>query len=209
MRFALPHAKDASGFGKLKVVNTGVRMLEANPTPPSPGQVYRIPQDGALLALPFLSRAVIYVSGAELYTVLRFRGQNVPPATWGPRLHAAMERQPVGCFLLVLAPSLDERTAFAPEVAALAPEARPAYPEPAAAPGFHAVLELEEDGAVARPRARLPPAAQAAIPPPLRVHYAPAPDASGDLIFAPALRSWTGACPLSRMVVSVWKGRGR
>lgn len=49
MRQCIPRAKTPDGKGALKIVNTGVKVLEANPSPPQPGHVYRVPQDGVQL----------------------------------------------------------------------------------------------------------------------------------------------------------------
>jgi hypothetical protein len=223
VRSCVPRAKQPDGRGALKIVNTGVKVLEANPTPPQPGHIYRVPQDGVQLMAPYLSRGIVYASAAELHTVLRFRGQQVPPMMFSPRLRAAMELLAVGSFVLALAPVLDGCDGPGPDAAH--PQAYPPPPAGWAAPSIHDVMDVVEGGKAIVPKAVVPRACEAAIPPALRVHYedggaadgssssagaAGAADApSSHLVFAPKLRAWTGSAATSRVLVAMWKGRGR
>jgi hypothetical protein len=217
VRGVLPASKTADGSGRLKVVNTGIKVLEANPTPPQPGHVYRVPQDGAVTMVPFLSRGVVWASGKELHTVLRFRGQQVPPALFSKRLQAAMEPLPVGSFVLALAPALDgyeDGVGPAGAAAAAADGSGAAAPEVAAYPAacaLHTVIDVGADRCTLTPKAIIPASAMPAVPPSLVVNYVPSAAAGGgsNLTFAPAVRAWTGPDPLSRVVVAMWKGRGR
>ena len=43
------------------LVPAGVRVLEANPSPPLPGHIYRVPQDGAQLVRSDTRRACLFV----------------------------------------------------------------------------------------------------------------------------------------------------
>ena len=219
VRSCIPRAKQPDGRGALKIVNTGVKVLEANPTPPQPGHIYRIPQDGVQLMAPYLSRGIVYASAAELHTVLRFRGQQVPPTMFSPRLRAAMEHLAVGSFVLALAPALDGCDGPGPDAAL--PQAYPPPPPGWAAPSIHDVMDVIEGGKAIVPKAVVPRACSAAIPPALRVHYqdgeaaadgassSSAAAAAAPLVFAPKLRAWTGSAATSRVLVAMWKGRGR
>lgn len=210
MRGVLPASKTPDGGGRLKVVNTGIRVLEANPTPPQPGHVYRVPQDGAVTMVPFLSRGIVWASGRELHTVLRFRGQQVPPALFSKRLQAAMESLPVGSFVLALAPALDGyEDGIGPAPAAGTDGAAPAVAAYPASCALHTVVDVAADKSAVTPKAVIPASALLAVPPSLVVHYVPSASGGSELTFAPAVRSWTGADPLSRVVVAMWKGRGR
>lgn len=169
--------------------------------------------------------------------MLRFRGQQVPFNTFGPRMAAAIDRVPVGSFLLLLAPVLDGAplvttsetvTTTAPPAPA-AEGAQPeepvttttvvtkavVYPPPATAgaPSIHDVIDIRGDGQAALPRERIPASALGAVPPALRVHYYPEAHAQGGeaefYAYRPALRAWSGSDPLSRVVVSMWKGKNR
>ena len=164
----------------------------------------------------------------------------VPFNTFGPRLASALDRVPIGSFMLVLAPVLDdaplltssadvtkEVTAEDGTVSVTTSSVTKAVVYPTAsdvnasgsgsAASIHDVMDIEGDGSVAVPKPRIPASALTSVPPALRVHYIPEDTSSNSsnsssesqYVYRPALRAWSGPDPLSRVVVSMWKGKSR
>lgn len=147
-----------------------------------------------------MTRQVVWVSGAEAHSILACRGRQVPPDAFSPRLRTIFATLEQGAFAVALAPSLDGTET----------DAASGYPTAGNAAAFHRAMVVSPQGGHVAPRAVVPADAVACIPPPLLMHYAAAAaGGDGSRAYSPSLRSWTGPDPLSRVVVSMWKGKNR
>jgi hypothetical protein len=273
----VPQQKLPTGEGRVKVVNTGLKILSevkgdarrkreegeaaaaaegaeeegaaaaaaaagtasaasASSRPMTYSCSYRLLQAGVSFLLPYMARQVVHVSGAELVTVLKFKGQFVPKTVYSPRLQLALENFACGSLLLVLNPALGglEGRGYA-AVTGEAPPAPAAQPEAGAAaaaaavgpsaqqvaaaqlavasqsngthPPLSAAVALAEDGACS-PLARVPLASEGAIAPALRPHYALSPEGT-HLVFQPSFRVCAGLDPMAKAYLCLWKGSQR
>jgi hypothetical protein len=230
----LPLQKSGSGEGKVKVVNSGIKVREAtrrytlprhasHPSPqvlaenrdrikdpanqkdagtrgpedaPSvgiPGVCdYRLLQEGLLMILPFLRARVVHASGAEIATIMHFRGSFAPATLYSARLGKCLAALPPGSFALVLNPALDGRE----------------NEGEGSGPRVEDTVDVVGASGAWVPKDVVPLASAAAIAPALRAHYVTV-DGSANLTFSPGARVWTGASPLARAALCMWKGRAR
>jgi 16S rRNA C967 or C1407 C5-methylase (RsmB/RsmF family) len=126
-RIVMPQQKLADGQGRVKVVNTGIKVLSeakgdlkrrfcpaagaAEEEPPPDAQLqppcaYRMLQSGASFLLPYMTRQVAHVSGPEFVHILRYRGQFVHAHAFTPRLQLVFAALGTGSFMVVLNPAL-------------------------------------------------------------------------------------------------------
>lgn len=170
-----------------------------------------------MFAAPFMCQQVVYASGAEMAAVLRQRGSHTGSAGLPKRFVAALNRMTVGgAVLVLLAPALDGcenaaevYPAHTPEGAAPAGLGLTRYAGGDGAAAFHRVFAVEGERMRVRPRAAVPAADAAAIPPPFRAHYtrraemvlagagAAAPGSAAAAAEASAIEALSSAAPAS------------
>jgi len=178
------------------------------------------------MLLPFVTRNVVHVSGAELSTVLKFKKMFVPQQVYTPRLQLALDNYPCGSLILVVNPclaGLEDRgyaaiSGDATAATATAPGAHSAQQALEAlqavaglssgtSPPLSAGVEIGETG-LCRPRAKVPLASEGAIAPALRPHYELSADGQ-ELVYQPSFRVCAGLDPLARAYLCLWKGQNR
>jgi uncharacterized membrane protein len=227
----------ALGTGRVKVINAGIKVFaeikekgeavraaggassDANATaasalalaPPAP---FRLLQGGVGFLLPYMTRAILHVTGQEMLALLRFRGQFVSSSVFSPRIHAALTLAPQGSLVCVVNPALDglegtcEGAAEEAAAACLAALrlASSSIGSLRLAPPAGTYEHADADGACV-PRTRVDASSINAIAPALLSHYVPAKDGSSDVIFTPGERAFPGTNPLARAFLCLWKGR--
>lgn len=163
--------------------------------------------------LPFMTRQIVFASGKECAQIMRFKGQLVQASSYSRRLAAAMEGVDCGSVVVICAPALDGFESC--------PVAYPHSPYEAYAgdasvlpPVTDALRKFYESTIVHVAAKRggalpvVPVSAEAGIPPALRVHYVTeSVNGVPSLVFKPAFRLYPGSNPLSRIVITLWKGR--
>lgn len=195
----VPQQKLPNGSGRVKVVNSGIKIWAENrdkmkpsvgghsaaaaaPAPaPAPEATagsglaanisdYRLLQEGLLLLLPYLTKRAVHASGREIATVLRFRGNFAPSAVYPRRLARVLDALPPGSFCLVLNPALDGHEDRAEGV-----EGMEGVEAGAGLEGLRLFAGANDtspgDGVSTVPRPVVPLWAAAGIAPPLRTHY--------------------------------------
>jgi hypothetical protein len=205
-------AEGGAGAGAAAASSSSALAPSSWPPKPRIGSLdFRLMQTGLFFLLPYMSRQIVYLSGAEICSLLKFRGQFVPDAVFPARVRKVFNTVGLGSFVAVLHPSLDgceEKD-----------EVFPAPVKAGAVPLTDAVA-VDEAAGTATPRRTVPMASAGAIPPCLRAHYTPseaelaatakagrpAPD---HLQLSAGLRVWTGSEPLSRVALCLWKGKAR
>lgn len=224
-RHVLPGSSEAPRQGRLRLVNTGMKVFDWNSgTIGDAHQTYRllqvwggaaspfcrpchftpaplfsfVLQEGIHLIYPHMTRRVALVSGRELQQILARKGQQViGREAYSPRLAALIDRFSTGSYVVVLTPALDAHDGDEADL----------YP---AASGLSEALEISADGLTVTPRPSIPIAAAAFLPPALRPHYVPdaaAPETT--LRFMPSPRTTSTADPQGRLVLCMWRGVGR
>jgi 16S rRNA C967 or C1407 C5-methylase (RsmB/RsmF family) len=232
-RVIMPQQKLADGQGRVKVVNTGIKVLseakgdlkkrfgpaaaaaeEEAPAAEEAGALpcaYRMLQSGASFLLPYMTRQVAHVSGPEFVHILRYRGQFVHANAFTPRLQLVFAALGTGSFLVILNPALGgfEDRGWSGEGAPTAAQAAAALAALAAQPGAAGVptlaqaVDIAPDGSCV-PKERVPAAGASAIAPALRPHYAGQPD--GSFLYQPGERVFAGTDPVARLYSCMWKG---
>ena len=230
----MPQQKTADGQGRVKVVNTGIKVLSEakgdlkkrfgpaavaaeEELPAEEGLLpcaYRMLQTGANFLLPYMTRQVAHVSGPEFVHILRYRGQFVYANAFTPRLQLMYAALGAGSFLVVLNPALGgfEGRGWGGEGAPTQAQAAAALVELAALPGaagypaLAAAVDVAPDGSCV-PKQRVTAAGAGAIAPALRPHYAAQPD--GSLVYQPGERVFAGTDPAARLYLCMWKGLHR
>lgn len=217
----IPHQRTSDGNGRVKLINAGIKILqetkgsekryfEKHDATAAEGEEVserkdssssflgiRIIQEGLSLLAPWMSRQIVHVSGNELVTLLKFRGQFVTIDTFTPRLQAALKAVKMGSFAVIVNPAIDGHESATTITGKAGDSTSTEMPD-----WVHTV-NVDNEGSCA-PREVVPIAYEAAIAPILKQHYVQEGD---NLVFRPSQRIFPGDNPISRVFLSMWKGR--